>query len=131
MPWNAEAGGGFTTGTPWFSFAPGRETANVAAQTGRADSLLSLYRTLIALRHQHAALRTGTLEIVDGLPSALLGYRRLAPQQKLLVLHNLDATRTLEVKAYLPRRATRLWPAAPAARKTRLAPGETAIWTLR
>lgn len=131
MPWNAETGGGFTTGTPWFSFAPGRETANVAAQTGRTDSLLSLYRTLIALRHQHAALRTGTLEIVDGLPSALLGYRRLAPQQKLLVLHNLDATRTLEVKAYLPRRATRLWPAAPAARKTRLAPGETAIWTLR
>ena len=71
------------------------------------------------------------VDVADGLPSALLGYRRLAPQQKLLVLHNLDATRTLEVKTYLPRRATRLWPAAPASRKTRLAPGETAIWTLR
>ena len=47
MPWDASPGGGFTTGTPWFGFAPGRETANVAAQTNDPASLLSRYRSLI------------------------------------------------------------------------------------
>ena len=48
MPWDAGSpGGGFTTGTPWFPFAPGRETANVAAQSADPASLLSRYRALI------------------------------------------------------------------------------------
>ena len=41
MPWDDSPGGGFTTGKPWFDFAPGQETANVAAEAGDPGSLLS------------------------------------------------------------------------------------------
>ena len=50
MPWDATPGGGFTTGQPWYPFAPGKATANVAAQTGDPGSPLSRYRNLIRAR---------------------------------------------------------------------------------
>ena len=59
MPWSGEAGGGFTAGTPWHPFAPGRESANVAVQTGDPGSLLSHYRAWIRARKGSAALSTG------------------------------------------------------------------------
>ena len=49
MQWEPDAGGGFTTGAPWLSpIDP--ERRNVAAAREDPDSLLHLYRRLIALR---------------------------------------------------------------------------------
>ena len=59
MPWNAEEGGGFTSGEPWHAFAPGRELANVAVQDADPGSLLERYRRLIRLRAASSALRRG------------------------------------------------------------------------
>ncbi|MGK2849674.1 MAG: alpha-amylase family glycosyl hydrolase [Candidatus Limnocylindrales bacterium] len=60
MPWTGEGPGfGFTTGEPWQPMAQDVETTNVAAQTGDPDSLLSHYRSLIALRAAHPALGVG------------------------------------------------------------------------
>jgi glycosidase len=97
MPW-ADDDTAFTTGVPWFRFAPGRETASVAAQTDDPQSLLSRYRTLIRLRQQHPALRTGDLALValEGAPTGAVAYLRTAGDQRLLVVHNLaDAPATL------------------------------------
>ena len=49
MQWEPTADGGFTTGTPWLPVVDPAER-NVADQRDDPDSLLSLYRRLIAAR---------------------------------------------------------------------------------
>lgn len=92
MPWDATAGGGFTTGTPWFGFAPGRDAANVAAQTNDPSSLLSRYRNLIRARKDAPALAKGDLVLLtplSGLTPAL-AFLRSTSGETLLVVHNLS-----------------------------------------
>jgi len=88
MPWDSSQGGGFTTAEPWHDFAPGRETANVAAQTGDPGSLLSRYRNLIRARHASAALSRGALEVLSG-SGPLLAFLRREGTERVLVVHNL------------------------------------------
>ncbi|HSN86081.1 MAG TPA: alpha-amylase family glycosyl hydrolase, partial [Thermoanaerobaculia bacterium] len=94
MPWDASPGGGFTTGRPWYAFAPGKETANVAAQTGDSGSLLSHYRRLIRARKASAALRLGGLEKLrllspENRSTPLLAFVREQGKERVLVVHNL------------------------------------------
>lgn len=91
MAWDGTAGGGFSTGTPWWPFAPGQETANVAAQTADAASLLSRYRALIRARKASAALRRGDLVLLTGASGLqpVLAYLLVAPGDTVLVAHNL------------------------------------------
>jgi alpha-glucosidase len=66
MQWDAR--GSFTTGTPWLPLAGDHATVNVEAQQDDPDSLLSLYRRLLALRRSEPDLRDGgyrTLEATD------------------------------------------------------------------
>ena len=83
MPWDGSPTGGFTTGKPWFQFAPG--TANVAAQTGDPGSLLSHYRKLIQARKSSAALRQGDLKLLtSGIKSdPVLAFTRESPGEKV------------------------------------------------
>lgn len=92
MPWDATPGGGFTTGTPWFAFAPGRETANVAAQTGDPASLLSRYRALIRARRDAPSLAKGDLTLLTPLSGTtpVLAFLRTTPTEIVLVAHNLS-----------------------------------------
>jgi alpha-glucosidase len=71
MPWEDRRGGGFTTAKPWLpvATAPG---GTAAAQERDPDSLLHLYRRLIAL---HRELPAAGLEVVDREPG-VLAYRR-------------------------------------------------------
>jgi glycosidase len=96
MPWDASPLGGFTTGKPWFEFSSGRETANVASQTGDPASLLAHYRKLIQARKASAALRTGELKLLtSGIRSdPVLAFVREAAGERVLVLHNLAAAET-------------------------------------
>jgi glycosidase len=105
MPWTAEAPGyGFTTGDPWEPMADDVATTNVAAQTGDPSSLLSWYRSLIALRAAHPALRPGgTLIAIDASSRAIYANLRHDPATggAVVVVSNLsdeaidDATLTL------------------------------------
>jgi alpha-amylase len=92
MPWDSSSGGGFTTGVPWFPFAPGRESANVAAQNDRADSLLSRYRALIRARKSSSALRRGDLRLltVSAGSSPVLAFLRTDGDDRVLVAHNVS-----------------------------------------
>lgn len=92
MPWNNQGtGGGFTTGTPWYSFAPGRETANVETQDGNTGSLLSRYRELIGVRKSSEALMRGELELLTQATgsSSTLAFLRITDGERALVVHNL------------------------------------------
>ncbi len=92
MPWDATPGGGFTTGSPWFPFAPGQGDTNVAAQTQDPGSLLSRYRNLVRARKSSPALRTGTLELLTPASGAsrVLAFVRAEGTERVLVLHNLS-----------------------------------------
>ena len=105
MPWDASPAGGFTTGKPWYGFAPGKETANVAAETGDPSSLLAHYRRLIRLRHASPALQKGTLTLLSpgDRSTPVLAFLRTAPKEQVLVVHNIGAAEVeagpYEVKA--------------------------------
>ena len=92
MPWDASSpGGGFTTGTPWFPFSPGRETANVSIQTGDPASLLSRYRALIRARHASVALQKGDLRLMtSGGGGRVFAFFRSTTDEQVLVAHNLS-----------------------------------------
>lgn len=86
MPWTAQ--GGFTSGSPWFQYAPGMATANVASQTTDPNSLLSRYRSLIQARRSSPALRKGKLELL-GSGSPILAFLRRSGDEVVLVVHNV------------------------------------------
>ncbi|HET7167875.1 MAG TPA: alpha-amylase family glycosyl hydrolase [Candidatus Limnocylindrales bacterium] len=125
MPWTAEEPGhGFTMGTPWAAFADDAATANVASQTARMDSLLSWYRSLIALRHAHPAFGTAaSLTPVDASARSVYAVLRHDPVsgESALVVSNLSDAPVADVTLDLatgplcgaPRAAVLLGPDLP------------------
>ena len=89
MPWTAT--GGFTTGTPWFAYAPGLATANVANETNDPSSLLSYYRNWIAARRQSRALQRGDITLLDT-NYQLLAFVRDSGDERVLVIHNVTTS---------------------------------------
>jgi alpha-glucosidase len=91
MAWAAGPNAGFSTAEPWLPLHPDWPTRNVAAQRDDPRSMWSLYRSLLALRRQHAALAVG-----DWLPvecaACLLAYERRHGDERLLVVLNLGDT---------------------------------------
>ncbi len=89
MPWDDTAGGGFTTGTPWYPFSAGRDTANVADQVHDSRSLLAHYRSLIQLRSAEPALGSGRLVPLTSGNSAVLAFVRETDDEIVVVTVNL------------------------------------------
>jgi oligo-1,6-glucosidase/alpha-glucosidase len=90
MPWDASPFAGFSTEEPWLPLNPDWQTRNVAAQVGDPDSMLTLYRKLLALRRAHPALSIGSLRLIDA-PEGILAFEREHDGQRLTVLLNLTA----------------------------------------
>ncbi len=87
MQWDASPTGGFSAGTPWL---PPIDPAsrNVAAQREDPDSLLSLYRRLIAARRESAALDRGEHRSLFEVGTDVLAWTRQADGERVLVLLN-------------------------------------------
>ena len=137
MPWSAS--GGFTTGTPWFGYAPGLATGNVASQTNDPQSLLSYYRNWIAARKRSAGLTKGDLTPLDA-GAQILAYTRGTSDENVLVLHNLGAAAV--TAGPLAVSAAMLEPVytdagvsapagAPGAWRVTLPPHSSGVWRLR
>lgn len=91
LAWDTtEPGHGFTTGEPWEPFAPGVESANVAGQTGDPASLLSHYRSLIALRAAHPALRSGSVTQMTEVTRGIHAYLRTDGDEIIAVIANVS-----------------------------------------
>lgn len=87
MPWNSTPSAGFTQGKPWLPLGD-HARVNVAGLERQADSILHLYRRLIALRRAHPALVTGRLDAVAA-EGNLLRYECRDEHERLLVLLNM------------------------------------------
>jgi alpha-glucosidase len=78
MVWVSAPNAGFTMpdAVPWLPLEAGWETENAAEQAGRKDSMLMLYRKLLALRRQHDTLHAGGIAEVVA-EGSVLRYRRV------------------------------------------------------
>ncbi|WP_187262968.1 alpha-amylase family glycosyl hydrolase [Pontibacter beigongshangensis] len=89
MPWNDSANAGFTTGKPWLRMAKNIDKLNVQAQQEDPDSLLALYKKLIALRRQEPALHKGRYRPVYS-DDKLIAYLRETDEKRFLIVLNLS-----------------------------------------
>ena len=92
MQWDATPQAGFTVSEhPWLPVAANFREVNVKAQLADAESLLSWYKKLIALRRGDPALRTGRLVMLDPTNARVLTYARMTPEASgILVCLNMS-----------------------------------------
>ncbi len=88
MPWNDAPNAGFSAAEPWLPLNPDWPTRNIAAQEGDPESMLILYRALLALRRAHPALAIGAVdEVAD--EGDVLSYQRLLGDEHYVIALNL------------------------------------------
>ena len=90
MQWNTEKNAGFTTGTQWRLPYSDYTTKNVETEIADPDSILSLYKQLIALRNQHAALRVGEYVEVQTDNPSVFAMLRVSQDESALIVVNLS-----------------------------------------
>jgi alpha-amylase len=90
MQWNAERNGGFTDNIPWRMPYTDYPKKNGAAQSADPDSIWSLYRQLIHLRNEHAALRVGDYVEVKTDNSEVYAALRVSKEEAALIIVNLS-----------------------------------------
>lgn len=91
VPMRWDAGGGFTTGTPWLEGTDAAKGFSVAEQRADPGSVWHRHRELIALRRAHRALTVGDLEWVHPAHPTYLAYVRRLGEEAFLVEINLSA----------------------------------------
>jgi alpha-glucosidase len=90
MQWDATFQAGFGKGRSWMPVHPNYLIRNVAAQLKQRDSLLNVYKQLIALRRQNIALRRGDFTVVDLAEPKCLVYQRTHGKKRMLVALNFS-----------------------------------------
>ncbi|MEM8619388.1 MAG: alpha-amylase family glycosyl hydrolase [Actinomycetota bacterium] len=90
IPWtpdgDADTGHGWVT-APWLPFPTNASSNSYASQRDDPQSMLSLYRRLLALRAASPVLRSGALELAP-LDGELLRYDRLSDGRRVTVVVN-------------------------------------------
>jgi alpha-glucosidase len=92
MLWDGSANAGFTVpeATPWLPLLPQRERVNVAVEGVGPKSMLSLYRVLLSLRREFAALHSGAISDVRA-HDGVLSYTRSLGEERFQIHLNLTA----------------------------------------
>ncbi len=92
MQWSDAKNAGFSNAKPWLPVPPSYKTHNVAAESKDPNSILSVYRQLLAMRHNEPALRNGTYTALNEDDPNVLSYLRKDNNQTILVLLNMSNT---------------------------------------
>jgi alpha-glucosidase len=90
MPWTADSHGGFTTAgaTPWLPVPAEHRALCVATQEAEEASVLQQVRRLLAFRRKHAALRLGSITLLET-PEPILAFWREQAGERVLCAFNL------------------------------------------
>ncbi|MER7083417.1 alpha-glucosidase [Saccharopolyspora kobensis] len=98
MPWTSRGNGGFDSGpadaAPWLPVSDEYLRLSVQSQLAEPDSVLNLYRRLLALRRSEPALQHGAFRALDLRAEHCTGYLRSTRKQELAVLLNFGDTDT-------------------------------------
>jgi alpha-glucosidase len=81
IPWTTDADHGWPA-EPWLPWPPEPARDSVQAERDDPTSMLGLCRDLLARRRASAALRGGTLRLVDDAPTGVLAYERAAADDR-------------------------------------------------
>lgn len=91
MQWDAGPQAGFTrAGKTWLPLDAAYRDRNVATLRGDPQSILNLYRALIAVRRHHKALSVGSFRLVASSEKTLV-YTRELGDERLVVALNFSA----------------------------------------
>jgi alpha-glucosidase len=88
MQWDGTQTGGFTSGKPWLPISPDHQYLNVESERENPQSMLRLYRRLIALRRSEPALSVGNYAPVES-EGDIVAYIREYESRRMLVVANL------------------------------------------
>jgi alpha-glucosidase len=88
MPWTTGPNGGFSAVEPWFPLASDDPALTVERQRDDPGSLLNLFRALIRLRREHAALAVGAYRSLPA-PDDVFSFERWHPEGAVHVHLNL------------------------------------------
>src|SRR5262249_40957417 len=90
MPWGGSVHAGFSTGEPWLPLAANAGAISVEAQKRDPGSMLSLTRSLLALRRREPALSIGNWALlpVEGEAPA---YARTWEERRFIVVLEMES----------------------------------------
>lgn len=89
MQWNSKANAGFSTATPWLGVNKNYPGINMEAQLKDANSIRSLYKTMIRLRAKSEVLKAGTFKALT-IKRNLIVYERSHEGRSLRILLNFS-----------------------------------------
>jgi alpha-glucosidase len=92
MQWSDAKNAGFSNAKPWLPIPPSYKTHNVAAESKDPNSILSVYRQLLAMRHTEPALLNGTYTGLNEADPSVLSYLRKDKDETILVMLNMSNT---------------------------------------
>ena len=92
MQWDAGPNAGFATAEPWLPLSDDAVSRNVDAMRDSATSMLTLYRRLLGLRREHAALAVGSFRTVEHEFDAIFAYERVLGDSVLRIVLNFGET---------------------------------------
>jgi alpha-glucosidase len=91
MQWNTASNAGFSKATPWLPVPPSYKTHNVASESKDPNSVLSLYKKVLALRHTNEALLEGSYTALNEDDPNVMSYLRKYKGKAVLVALNMSA----------------------------------------
>lgn len=90
MQWNDAPFAGFSSVKPWLPVNRKFTTVNVEMQSNAPNSLLALYKNLIAIRKHFSVFQKGNWKIIDIENSNILAYKRVFKKNRAVVLLNFS-----------------------------------------
>jgi len=91
MQWNAKLNAGFSETTPWLPVPPSYQNHNVDGESKDPNSVFSIYKKVLALRHTNEALREGTYTALNEDDPNVMSYLRSYKGTGVLVALNMSA----------------------------------------
>ena len=92
MQWSVAPNAGFSEKSPWLPVPPSYRTHNVASESQDPNSVLNLYKKVLALRHTNEALLDGSYSALNENDPHVMSYLRSYKGKALLIALNMSAT---------------------------------------
>ncbi len=93
IPWEAAPPHGWTGATPWLPWPPDAARRSAEAQRADPDSMLHLYRRLLAARRASPALAFGDFEMLPTAEGVLAFRRRCGRDERTVLVNFTDEPR--------------------------------------
>jgi alpha-glucosidase len=92
MQWNSNTNAGFSSKTPWLPVPPTYKTYNVESEAKDPNSILNMYKKLLAVRHANQALLDGAYTALNESDADVMSYLRSYKGKAVLVALNMSAS---------------------------------------